>query len=122
MRLRDLVLRQALVLLPATALLCGLALVGGCSGSQDETIGTGEVSLVFTNEGDTPSPMVVRWPAGDRIVTERFTVRAGGRVTLRAPRRLNYNIQMSPTCARAAEVPGEPVATPQDEVIDATRR
>ena len=119
MRLRYLLSRLALTLVTAAALLVCLALVGGCGGSQDQTIGTGDVSLVFTNQGDTASPMVVRWATGDRMATQRFTVLVGGRVTLKAPRRLTYDIQMSPTCSEPAQAPGGPAK--QDQVIDATK-
>lgn len=100
----------------------GLALLSGCSGSQDETIGAGDVSLVFTNQGDTSTPMIVRYASGDRVVTHRFTVLVGGKVTLKAPRRLTYDIEMRPECVEAVQVAPAENAPRQDEVIDARER
>ena len=113
-------LHWSLILVVGAALAVGLILGVGCGGSQEETIGTGDVSLVFTNQGDTASPMVVRWSTSDGLATQRFTVYVGGKVTLKAPRRLNYDIEMSPTCAEAAQAPGGKSVAPQDETIDAT--
>ncbi len=112
-------LRFSFALAAGAALALGLALVAGCGG-QDETIGTGDVSLVFTNQGDTASPMVVRWVAGDRMAVQRFTVQVGGRVTLMTPRRLTYDIEMSPTCSELAQAPAGKSAAKQDETIEAT--
>jgi hypothetical protein len=117
MTLHRLLPRLALILIAAALAVC-LAVGGGCSGSQNDTIGTGDVSLVFTNQGDTSSPMVVSWATNAGTATQHFTVLVGGQVTLKAPRRLVYDIQMSPTCAAPASAPSGPAK--QDQVIDAT--
>jgi len=106
----------------ALVVLVLLAGVGGCS-AQNETIGQGDASLVFTNSGDISSPLQVRWAdARGRLVTERFTVLPTGRVTLRVPARLQYDIDLAPSCAAGAvQTPG-PAAARQVQVIDARRR
>ena len=96
--------------------------LAGCAG-QDVTIGEGEAELVFTNRGDTSVPMTVRWVAGnERVVNERFTVYVKGRVTLKVPDRLSYDIEMRPDCPDTSQAPAAEDSPVQDEVIDARHR
>ncbi len=110
------------VMAVAATIVVGVALLAGCSGSQNETIGSGDVSLVFTNQGDTSTPMIVRYATGDRVITHRFTVLVGGKVTLKAPRRLTYDIEMRPECVEGAQIAPAGDGPRQDQVIDATRQ
>ncbi len=96
--------------------------LSGCAG-QDVTIGEGEADLVFTNRGDTSVPITVRWTGADqKVVTERFTVYVLGKVTLRLPDRLSYDIVLRPDCPDTSQASAAETSSAQDEVIDARYR
>lgn len=97
-----------------------LAVLVGC-GSQDEVIGRGPASLVFTGDGDDDTYIKVSWQ-GDygQWLSRDFTVYSEGRVELRLEDRLTYYISLdpprSPASAEAsAAAPGTGKA--QNEVI-----
>ena len=111
------VLGLALLFLVLAA--CSLS---GCAG-QDVTIGQGEADLVFTNHGDTSVPITVRWTGADqKVITERFTVYVLGKVTLKLPDRLSYDIVLRPDCPDTSQASAADGALVQDEVIDARHR
>ena len=94
----------------------------GCAG-QDVTIGQGEADLVFTNHGDTSVPITVRWTgANQKVITERFTVYILGKVTLKLPDRLSYDIEMRPDCPETSQASAAETSSVQDEVIDVRHR
>lgn len=92
--------------------------LSGCGSSdQNDVIGRGPVSLVFTGDGTEPTFVKVSWQDESGAWTARdFTVQAGGRVELRVDERLRYYISLDPLTV--AETTGR--ASSQNEVVDAT--
>lgn len=109
----------ALLLALLILMVWGLA---GCA-SQDVTIGEGDAELAFINRGDTSVPITVRWTGrNEKVVTDRFTVYVAGKVTLKVPPRLSYDIEMRPNCPDTTQAPAAEGSPAQDEVIDARQR
>ena len=76
-----------------------MMLLAGCGGSQNEVLGTGPASLVFTNSGDTQVDVKVSWQGEQGQWQARdFTVYVDGRVELRVPQRDKFYINLDSEC------------------------
>jgi len=110
------VLRLTLAGLAALALVLVLA---GCA-QQDEVIGYGPASLIFTNEGSDSVDVRVAWiGSGGDWLSRSFTVYVDGRVELRLSDRLEYYIELDGSCSslHTAMTNNPAPPGPKDQVI-----
>lgn len=109
-------LRPTLAGLVATVM---VGLIAGCA-QQDEVIGYGPASLIFTNEGTDSVDVRVAWVGnGGDWLSRSFTVYVDGRVELRLSDRLEYYIELdSSASSLSTAMTNNPAPPgPKDQVI-----